>query len=143
MAKSKEQKQAEALARKREQYVKVHLADFIDSSPISPNWKGRPEDMLRHIQWIANLRRWAKEADIQLTGDGGWCSMDAWPFKELVNELLVAGTIHHFIHDCNTNRIKAGSHALTVDPPESWGPRLKEIQLLLKHPKVIDLINFF
>lgn len=142
MAKSKAEKQADALARKREYYVKVHLADFIRWSPIGPCWENDVAHMTDFIQAIANLQRLSEEAGIQMTGGIGWHSVDTWPVKEIVKSLLHDGTVHHFVSDCNANRMRAGFPPISVEPVECWGTRFGQVQELLKHPKVVELINF-
>lgn len=142
MAKSKAQKQAEALERKRDHYVSHHLLLFINRSPIGTWWSGDLDDMLTFVQSIANLRRYAEEADVSLTGKcGTWDSSSQWTVKQLFNDLVFAGTIHHFCNDCNERRVEAKLPRAAVDPIDVWGLTFQRIMVMVEHPKVKALLN--
>jgi hypothetical protein len=142
MAKSKAEKQAEALERKRNHYVSHHLPNFINRSPIGAHWTGDLDDMLTFVQDVANLRRYAEEASMTLTGSRtAWESNSQWSVKQLFNDLVFAGTIHQFCYDCNETRNKAQLPRVPVDPIDVWGLTFQRVMVLVEHPKVKELLN--
>ena len=143
MAKSKEQKQAEALERKREHYVRHHLLNFISSSPIGVWWSDDDvDDMETFLKQLTDLRRYAEEANLSLTGKRGtWDSSSQWSAKQLFNSLIFAGTIHQFCGECNDTRAEAQLPRAVVDPVDVWGFRFKRIMALVDNPKVKAMLE--
>lgn len=144
MAKSKKQKRSEALVRNRDNYAHLHLMAFINRSPIGNWWEGTERDMCNHIQDIFTLRRLSKELEVTMTGsDTAWSSQDQWSIEQLVNSLLIHGTLHQFVIDCNETITKSGREAIEIESPDKWPERLAQVKLLLQHPSTQQLLKLF
>lgn len=84
MAKSKQQKQEEALLRKREAYMKNYVNKFGQLMPGGVNCITRNPNSYRYAvtSFIEAMQRRAKEVGVLMCGKVGWCSSWDWSIEK-------------------------------------------------------------
>ena len=86
MAKSKQQKQEEALIRKREAYIKLYANEFGQLMPGGAKCNIQNPNSYRYTvtSFVEAMQRRAKEVGVLISGRVGWCSSWSWPTEKMI-----------------------------------------------------------
>lgn len=131
MAKSKAQKQEEALARKKANMLQ-RMNTVLLFSPMTTVWRpGDTEDLGFFIDAFDRLRAAAKECGLHYDGTETYSTCESWNTTDLIRH-LVASDEYLTLHSTMVARLEAaGQEVYRMAPLTAWGVRKKNVLHLL------------
>lgn len=142
MAKSKEQKQQEALERQRKSYA-MQLEYFLLFSPTHKLWDYDFDDFLLWVRRFNHMRKLAKEYGIHYDGTDTHSTSVTWSTKQLLDVLVVTGSLMHTCEVMQNQFSEEHRESLTLCSMDQWLERKPKVIEFLNHPKTQELFQSF